>query len=85
MRRLIRILDALVTRDALTSQLRMLRVPYWPWDSAATLRRRLEIATLYGTPEGGDLRWRETVEGRMMLAELRLMRALGVARDGGGA
>jgi hypothetical protein len=78
---LIRLLELYIERDALLSQLRACGVPFWPWDSVATLRRRLGCATLFGYPsEGADSRWLSTLEGKMMMAELRLMRALGVAK-----
>lgn len=82
--RIVSLLDAYITRDSLRAQLRALGVPCWPWDSNAMLRRRLEWATAYGYPsESADPRWLASVEGRMMMFELRLMRALGIMRRGG--
>lgn len=82
--RIVSLLDAYIERDSLRSQLRCLGASFWPWDSAATLRRRLEWATAYGYPsERADARWLESVEGRMAMIELRLMRALGIMRRGG--
>lgn len=79
--RIVSALDAIVQRDSLTSQLRALRVPHWPWDSNATLRRRLDCAMMFGYPsERADPLWLATLEGRMMMIELRLMQALGVAK-----
>lgn len=79
--RIVSLLDAYITRDSLRSQLHALGVPCWPWDSNATLRRRIDCATAYGYPsENADPRWLASVEGRMMVFELRLMRALGVAK-----
>ena len=83
---LARALDAYITRDSLKSRCRVNGVPYWPWDSNADLRRRLDCAMAYGYPsERADPRWLASFEGRMMMAEARLMRALGVARNGGSA
>lgn len=77
--RFVSLLDAYITRDSLRSQLRVLGVPYWPWDSNATLRQRLEWAAMYGYPsEGADTWWLASIEGRMAIFEMRLMRALGV-------
>jgi hypothetical protein len=74
-------LDWCIQRDSLTSQLRALGVPFWPWDTLPTLRRRLSCAVCFGWPsENADPRWMESYEAQMMRAELRLMRALGVAR-----
>lgn len=81
-RLLIDVLDAYVTRDSLTSQLRALRVPHWPWDSNADLRRRLDCAMAHGYPsDSADPHWLASLEGRMMMAEARLMRALGAAKQ----
>lgn len=79
--RLIRILQRYIERDSLRSQLRMLGVPFWAWDSVARLRERLDWAVSFGYPSGkADPRWLFTVEGKMAMAELRLMRALGAAK-----
>lgn len=78
---LVRALYAYIERDSLKSRLRVNRVPFLPWDSVATLRRRLDCAMVYGYPsERADPRWLASVEGCMMMAEARLMRALGVAK-----
>jgi hypothetical protein len=78
---LVSLLDACITRDSLRSQLRVLGVPCWPWDSNATLRRRLDCAMTYGWPSASaDPHWLASVEGQMMVFELRLMQAMGVAK-----
>jgi hypothetical protein len=77
----IRALDWYVKRDALVSQLRCLRVPFWPWDSLATLRKRLDWAAAFGYPsERAEPLWLATLEGRMAMFEVRLMQAMGVAK-----
>lgn len=82
--RIVRALDAYIVRDSLKSRCRALGVPFWPWDSNATLHRRLDCAEAYGYPsEHADPRWLASVEGHMMMAEARLMRLLGLMRNGG--
>jgi hypothetical protein len=78
---LIRALDVYITHDSLRSRCRVLGVPFWPWDSRASLRRRIEWAAEYGYPsERAERHWLESIEGRMAMFEVRLMRALGVAK-----
>jgi hypothetical protein len=70
-----------VTRNSLKLRCRANGVPCWPWDSNADLRRRLDCAMMFGYPsEHADPRWLATLEGRMMMLEARLMRAVGVAK-----
>lgn len=79
--RLVRLLELWVEHDSLRSRLRVCGVPFWPWDGVAALRRRLDWAELFGYPsEHADTRWLATYEGRVAMAELRVMQALGVAR-----
>lgn len=79
--RIVSLLDAYIERDSLRSRLRSLGAPFWPWDSNAALRRRLEWAAMYGYPsERADSRWLASVEGQMAMIEVRMMRALGVMK-----
>jgi hypothetical protein len=81
MRWLINRIERYAARRDLKFRLSVLGVPYWPWDSDADLRRRLDCAMMYGYPsERADSRWLATVEGHMMMAEVRLMRALGMVK-----